>query len=638
MARNLFQKAMFPRGKAATVNGELHYPLPGFVGAGAPWEQWSHDRAVKEGFKKSHWVYASVRQIAQAAASVPWVAVDNGGEDLPDHPLTKLLARPNEETTGSTFVQELTGYLYLGGNALIPKVRNSRQVKELWALSPEGFKPIPSPDRMHGSVLRYEKGTGKDKVLLRPKDTIHVKFPDPADPTWGMAPLMAAAMSVDTDVDAVSWNRSSLRNRAVTDGVLSTDQALSEEQYERLSRQMKDQHQGPSNARKAYLLEAGLSWQQMSLSPAEMDFVESRRITREDILSVFGVPPAVLGIVQSATQSDVEAMLLQFWLNTVIPYLSDLRDSFNLSLASEFGDVKVRFDLSDVPALAPQIRAKIDSAKKLTEMGVPVSEANRLLGVGLMEYEGWDASVPAKPVGPLVPAAVSARVLDAKSLNKSTSGDHWKAFDNRREPYYELVAKRCRAFLAEEAEEVLGSDTPLTVIDERSAKWVEELAGLYSLMIRDFGELEESKAFDFGVGRIASWISKWSKTRGALFSNTTKERIAGIVDKLGRGSEANDAIRVFYADESRIENVATTETVAATNQGSEEGARQSGKRTKTWNSTPDEKRRKSHRDAEGQTVGIDEFFIVGGYEGMQPGDPALPASETNRCRCVASYS
>lgn len=382
--RNFMQRAASSptRRKSVTFQG-WEVADPGYtLHSGA--SDWSTTRAVEQGFRKSHWVFSAVRRISQAAASVPWVAVQGSGDDkkdLPDHELTKLLAKPNEYTSGHDFIERITGHLYLGGNAVLAKTRDQRgRIRELWPIMPDHIEVVLDDN---GMLLGYNRTSPDGRKLspLKPSDVSHLQFTDPAREWWGISPLQAVAQVVDTDLDAIKWNRVALQNRAVPDGVLSTDQQLQDDQYERMQTQMRSK-----TARESLILEAGLSWQQMSLSPAEMDFVESRRMSREDILAVYGVPPATVGIVQSATQSDVGEMRLQFWLDTILPYLADIQAAFNLSLAPEFGDdITVRPDTSEVRALQLPMKDKVEQAQQLFAIGVPVAEINRLLDMGLSE-------------------------------------------------------------------------------------------------------------------------------------------------------------------------------------------------------------------------------------------------------------
>lgn len=383
---------------------------------------WSTERGIREGYASSQWVYAAVRRISQAAASVPWVAsvsTPEGEEDRPEHPLTRLMSRPNSHISGHDMIERIVCHLYLGGNAILSKIRYRGVIDEIWPIMPDRVKPIPDA-RTFISGYEVTNASGR-RMIEKSRDICHLMFVDPGSDYWGMAPLRAAAMSVDTDVEAVRWNRIALQNRAVTDGVLSTDQSLTDEQYERLAEQIQG-HRGPDNARRAFILEGGLGWQQMSLSPAEMDFVDSRRMTREDILAVFGVPPAMVGIVQSATQSDVLAMRRSFWLDTVVPLMRDMGSGLNLSLSPEFGEnVRLRPMLETVDALQEDRGTLIAQAVQLFSMGVDMREINRMLELGLSEEGLSDVGYLAQNLVPISEAGAAQSSIAEQATRARTN-------------------------------------------------------------------------------------------------------------------------------------------------------------------------------------------------------------------------
>lgn len=357
------------------------------------WTDWSSEKAVKDGLKASSYVYTSISKIAKATASVEWKVYqrnrDGVWEEVPGHPLELLIRRPNPYLSQKEYIQTMIYNLYLAGNSIDTKVRGlGGVVAELWPLRPDSIKPVPDKkDFIKHYVYNYE-GV---KQIIPAADVMHNKFVDPSNPYWGLAPLQVVAKTVDTDVEAVNWNKVSLQNRAVADGAFVTDQPLNAEQWEEARRQVREQHQGSKNARSPWILGGGAKWVQMSLSPAEMDFIESRKMTREEIASLFGVPMPLLGI-NDVTYANYAEARKAFWQDTIIPLLDDIQDSFNLSLTPEFGDdnIELRYDASNVPALQENFATKLDNAKALFSMGVPFNQINQRLELGFDDIEGGD--------------------------------------------------------------------------------------------------------------------------------------------------------------------------------------------------------------------------------------------------------
>jgi HK97 family phage portal protein len=288
----------------------------------------------------------------------------------------------------SELLYRICAALYLGGNAIISKVRGLGTVAELWTLGPNGIQPIPNREEF---ISGYLYTLGGKKQTLPAEDIIHLQFPDPATPYWGTSPLMAAARAVDTEQSAMTFQQVGLQNRAVTDGVLSYKMDLTKKQYEKYREQINEQMMGPSNARKMIITGHDADYKQLSLSPAEMDFIESRKFGREEICAAHQVPPPVVGIYENATLANIETARKIFWIDTVIPLLGQIRDALNVSLTPEFGeDIRINYDVLKVEALWPVFKERIEAARKLWEMGVPFNELNRRFELDFNDIHSGD--------------------------------------------------------------------------------------------------------------------------------------------------------------------------------------------------------------------------------------------------------
>lgn len=394
---------------------------------------WSLERATNEGYLASVWVFACVYRIAKSAASVPWRAerrIKGEWEPLDQHPLEELAEHPNPFWSRQDFMERWAMHVHLAGNAFVPKIRGVGGVPvELWLVDPNKVRPVPSQERF---LAGYE--FLRDGVVFktaRPADVIHHQFTNPANPYLGAAPLMPAAQAVDLDVRAATWQRSSLENRAVSDGALTYPFELSWDQYQEIKRQIRDQHQGPENARTPWIFGNEAQWTNISFNPVEMDYVRGRAFNRTEICASFGVPPPVAGILDDATLANIKTSWEIFWLGTVIPFLDDIRSALNRSLAPEFGrDLRLSFDLSQVEALRPMFREDVNAAAKLWLMGVPFRKVNRRLNLGFTEFAGWDRSfvplnvVPQELAGQVAQQPPPEAGLQGKGSNGKGSNGH----------------------------------------------------------------------------------------------------------------------------------------------------------------------------------------------------------------------
>ena len=170
-----------------------------------------------------------------------------------------------------------------------------------------------------------------------------------------------------------AWNKALLDNAARPSGALvyrGGDGVLSDDQFARLKDELDSQRSGPRGAGRPLVLEGGLDWTPMSLTPQEMDFDSGRNAAARDIAMAFGVPPMLLGIPGDATYANYEAATLAFWRGTVLPLTGRMAASLTAFIAHEFGaGLRLEPDADAIPALAPEraaLWARLDAASFLT--------------------------------------------------------------------------------------------------------------------------------------------------------------------------------------------------------------------------------------------------------------------------------
>ena len=355
---------------------------------------WGADRAVKDGYKGSSWVYACIDRLVKAVASTGWVAqrrATRGWEPAPNSPLQLLLDEPCPAMSRQTYWARQVQMLYLTGNGVSVIVEDGRgRPAELWPLDSRLVHALEGDPEI-GPIGGYEYKTETGPRVFEPEQIAHLLFPDPDSAVWGMAPLEAAAKAVDTDAEAREFALSGLQNRAVVDGLISFKEPLSREQHAHALEMWQARHAGPANARGTAILGSDARFAQMSMSPAEMDFIESRRLTREEICAIFQVPPPLVGIYDNATLANIQIARFILWVDTVIPLLDDLSSALTTSVARRFGrEWRVGYDVSHVDVLLEITQRKMAIADSLFAKGVPMSEIDRRLSIGLEAYDGWD--------------------------------------------------------------------------------------------------------------------------------------------------------------------------------------------------------------------------------------------------------
>ena len=339
--------------------------------------QWSSmGQLAREGFERNAVVYRCVRMISEAAGSVGFRA---GAED---GALAMLMARPNGEQAGPDLMETFYGHLVVTGDSFLEAVSIDGDVRELFVLRPDRMRALKGP---RGWPVAWEHRVGGEtRRIAREADgflpVLHLKLFHPTDDYQGHAPLEAAARAVDVHNSGGAWTKALIDNAARPSGALvyKAGEMMTQEQRAELRDELARMHAGAGNAGRPLLLDGGLEWRPMSLTPADMDFVETRHQAAREIALAFGVPPMLLGIPGDATYANYREANSAFWRLTVLPLVNRAARAISGWLGERVGGEVVP-DLEGVPAFQEERAtqwARIDAASFLT-----VEEKRRIAGV-----------------------------------------------------------------------------------------------------------------------------------------------------------------------------------------------------------------------------------------------------------------
>ena len=355
------------------------------TGGRPQWTPRDYAALASEGFAKNPVVYRCVRMIAEAAAATPLIVFE-GGRRAPDHPLQGLLRKPNPEQGGPDLMEAFFGNLQTAGNAYLEAAGDDAQPGELYALRPDRMTLVLGP---RGWPLAYDYQAGGRTVRIgRDADgwlpVLHLKLFNPTSDHYGLSPLEAAAFAIDVHNASSAWNKALLDNSARPSGALvysnrEAGDRLSEEQFDRLKAELAGAHSGAGNAGRPLLLEGGLDWRAMSLTPAEMDFTDGKHAAAREIALAFGVPPQLLGVPGDATYANYREANSAFWRHTVAPLVERAARAMTAWLEVKFPGVRIAPDLDAVPAFSAErdaLWARLDAASFLTP-----EERRRLAGL-----------------------------------------------------------------------------------------------------------------------------------------------------------------------------------------------------------------------------------------------------------------
>ena len=378
-----------PRGEK---KGSSVGPLIAYHTLGEPvWAPRDYAAFAREGFMQNAIVYRCVRMIAEAAASIPLLLYE-GTAEIEDHPLIGLLRRPSLDHTGTDFLEAWYGFLLVSGNAYAEAVALDGELRELHILRPDRMKVIPGLDgwpegyeyTVCGRSVRFI-----DDAVEGVRPILHLKLFHPINDHYGMSPIEAAATAIDIHNTASGWNKALLDNSARPSGALvyaASNGQMTDEQFTRLKSELETNFQGARAAGRPLLLEGGLDWKPLSLSPKDMDFIEAKNAAAREIALAIGVPPMLLGIPGDNTYSNYQEAQRAFWRQTVLPLVNRTARAFASWLAPAFetrpapggrlrvaespsANLELRPDLDQIEALAPERDAlwkRLEAASFLT--------------------------------------------------------------------------------------------------------------------------------------------------------------------------------------------------------------------------------------------------------------------------------
>ena len=350
----------------------------------AQWTTRSFASLAHEGFARNPVVNRCVRLIAESATRVP-LAVIEDGKRLSEHPLLQLLSRPNPRQSGSELLESAYAYLQTAGNAYLRAVVADGEVKGLYGLRPDRMRVVADSD---GWPKAYAYSTGRGAETLRldaapVADVLHMALFHPLDDYYGLSPLEAAQQSLDLHNAAARWNKALLDNSARPSGALVYSAGtghLTKDQFDRLKGELEAAFQGAANAGRPMVLEGGLDWKSIGISPKDMDFIEAKHVAAREIALAFGVPPMLLGIPGDNTYSNLAEANRSFWRQTVVPLVKRVTDDLSFWLAPGFGGrVTLAANFDEVEALAEDQAsrwARIGGASFLSD-----EEKRAMLGV-----------------------------------------------------------------------------------------------------------------------------------------------------------------------------------------------------------------------------------------------------------------
>lgn len=273
-------------------------------------------------------VYSCVRILSEAVACLPlhvYKYNDNGGKEKAiNHPLYRLLHdEPNPEMTSFAFRETLMSHLLLWGNAYAQIIRNGKgEVVALYPLMPN--KMTVDRDNKGNLFYLYTRSiedaplNGGNQVYLSPTDVLHIPGLG-FDGLIGYSPIAMAKNAIGMAIACEEYGAKFFANGAAPGGVLEHPGVVKDPAKVRES--WNSVYQGSGNAHKIAVLEEGMKYQSIGISPEQAQFLETRKFQINEIARIFRVPPHMVGDLEKSSFSNIEQQSLEFVKYTLDPWV-----------------------------------------------------------------------------------------------------------------------------------------------------------------------------------------------------------------------------------------------------------------------------------------------------------------------------
>ncbi len=580
----------------------------------------------------SGWVYACVNAIAEEVGSMELTLQKRGRDgwtDVDDHLALGPLQAVNPFMSSSELLLATQAFLELSGDAFwwMPQGTIVKKPLEIWLLDPARTHVVRHPTRFIGGYV-YKNEKGED-IPLAPDEVLHFKRFNPRNRYRGLGTVQAAALSIDIDTYAAKWNRNFFFNSAMPSAVLEAEGTLTQQQYDRIKTNWHDRYGGVDNAHKLAITEGGLKYKPISLSQRDMDFLETRRYSRDEIMGIFRVPKSVLGITEDVNRANAEATDYVFSKRVIKPRMGFLADRLTEFYLPLFGlDARLwRFSFTDP---VPQ-NTELDLRRRDTGLrngSMTINEARE--EEGRDPVEGGDTIlIPAgmqtleQTITPPAPVEVEEEPEDetppAKAVNKSAGDDptaHRVRFITtqirKRRKDYEAIFRQMQERLQDrlapkkgrrpkalkEFEETQRTNELVRFLFADWDDWIGVLleptrdtleASLTEAGKQAIASLDLTIDFDLLNPNVLDWLNTNALRHARSVSDTVREEITlRIMQGVEQGQGAEEiatSIGAFFDGQSqwRALRIARSETISGYAEGTLAGYRQSGiVRTKRW--------------------------------------------------------
>ncbi len=678
------------------IQGARNAALDNVNGVGPEWAKTVYGNFIATSVPAYRAVTARGRAVRSAPLQVMSQRGDEAQPTPDSHPAQRLLTRVNRWWSAGDLLETTEIYLSLWGSCFwfLDRGPSGRgRPTSIWPLRPDRIRIIPGEPSSQGqftpddyiSGFVFEASSGRRQPLTV-DEVVWFRYINPLDEYAGLSPVAPARLSLEMGQSALTFNSSFFKNGAMPgDVVFSFPGPLTDDEVNDFRKRLKKRHGGAENAHEPMIadLSQGLKAERLGLTQRDMEFMASLQWTVEDAARVWGVPPPMLMSEKQSTYNNVREARIQFYVETVSEEWSFLSQEINELLMPMFGeDLFVQFDTSGIlPLKEAMTEMDAQDLEEVKNGTLTINEYRQRRGRDPVEWgDVWHGPAALRPIAdaePPAPMAGSSAQPDNQGQNSVHPPQHkaipdaqaervLKQFDEVAASGEERFRRLMDDLFERQKQETLRrlrrqsqgdlsrwltavamkqgpTEEPLFSVDEWLEPFKQEGGPVLRAVLTTAANQHGAEFGLGGIDPIAPPVAQWVDDRLIFWASVVNEETAAmIVNEVARAVELGESIReiqdrvenVFdFNDAVRSERIARTESIAAANQGHLEVYRQNeAVSQKQWLTSIDGRERATHREANGQTVLVDDEFLVGGERLPAPGQGSIPENNIN-CRC-----
>ncbi len=682
----------------ASVGGEstLH--------SGFRFEDWLRqggDRQTKRfvlnaAYQRIGWVYAAVNVTARTLAGTPvqFLREDETGDPEvitdPADPVNLLFNPPAPPSIPS--LRELISrtYIHMGieGGVFWVFSKEDPTLEQFDTVRTKKLgqlRPVHDDDGRLLGWVEVDKRTQQAVAAFKVDEVLPLFLYNPNAEDAPLSPLSAARLSLESEFQMNAWNAAFFKQGLRNPLAIKLRQKLTPTQEKEFDKKIKKFYGGIDQAQAAIILHGGAEPVDLGMPTKDIEFIEGKKINREEILGVYGVPPAMVGIFEFANYANSREQQKIFWQNTIIPIQEMLKDIINLNLLEpNFPGTKMMFDLSGVEVLQPDPTEIANSAKIYFEIGYNRLEVANILSFPKLaeDIQMMDEDEPPaddeepieeptdddEPEAPEDLTVLTPIRLEFKVSQKALGDEAWwlaygrahKSMILREE---EKMTKAIKRFLdtagkalirkAERGEPLVLGETlwaqiwegavnlhiqrtmtlagQVTVLELlRPTKTMPSAVRAKAVDLANYMTDQQLLAFQDAIQEFVGKITNVGQdVINGLNASLTEQLTSGQSIAQIRGSILDVVEETFS---SRATTIARTTSNAAYNSAREVMFTIHGVTEHQWVNAGDDVVRDSHQQEGGNIAKIGEQFPVTGLR--RPLDPSGPPEEVINCRCT----